>query len=76
MKHGLALILILLCVAGVRSLTEKEEVQKLIYEKYGEIYMGEPFLTAKHSVTDLWFELAGTLTKNVWQGYLTGFYKK
>ena len=76
MKPYLALIVVVCCIAGVQSLTEKEIIQKQIEEKYGEIYMGEPFLTAEHQVTDLWFELAGTLSRNVWQGYLNGFYKK
>ncbi len=76
MKPTSTLIVVLFCIARVQSLTEKEIIQKQIEEKYGEIYMGEPFLTAEHTVTDLWFELAGTLSKNVWQGYLNGFYKK
>lgn len=38
--------------------------------------MGEPYLTAKNSVSDLWFDIAGTLAQNIWQGYLNGFYKK
>ena len=48
MKPYLALIVVVFCIAGVQSLTEKEIIQKQIKEKYGEIYMGEPFLTAEH----------------------------
>ena len=76
MKPFKTLIVVFLCIAGVHSLTEKEIVERQIKEQYGEIYTGEPFLTAQRSVTDLWFELAGALTKNIWQGYLNGFYKK
>ena len=46
MKPIQTLIVVFLCIAGVRSLTEKEIVEKQIQEKYGDIYMGEPFLTA------------------------------
>jgi len=35
-----------------------------------EIYMGEPFLTQQLSLSDLWFQVTGKITYNVWQGFL------
>ena len=48
----------------------------LIKEKFGDIYMGEPFLTQKKSMNDLWFDITGQLLKNAWQGFLSGLYDK
>lgn len=75
MKLTFILIPCILSITSSVALTDLD-FESQIKERYGDIYMGEPFLTAQRSPNDLWFELAGTLSKNFWQGYLNGFYKK
>jgi len=48
MRPYSVLFVVVFFIAGVQSLTEREIIQKQIEEKYGELYMGEPFLTAEH----------------------------
>jgi len=65
MKFLSTLLFVALLVSGTQAQNDSD-IQKQIEEKYGDIYMGEPFLSAKRTANDLWFELAGTLSKNIW----------
>jgi hypothetical protein len=46
------------------------------YEHPANFYKGEAYLTAERTLNDMWFEVAGDLSRNVWTGFLSGLYDR
>jgi len=64
----LHLLFIILSATQAKPITKgaRPPLAHTTTDYHEEMYMGEPFLTQKVSLTDLWFQITGKATFNVW----------